>query len=141
MDLYGRIIELSQQGYFCSQILMKLLLESLGEDNPELVKAMMGLCGGIGFSGGCCGCKTAGTCVISYLTGKGSDDEPAHPEHKPAMKEFTEWFKERMLSEFPSENCCDVIHFDPAKRIEMCPPIIADTFVKCMEILEEKGLV
>ena len=86
MDLYERIIELSQQGYYCSQILMKLLLETLGEDNPELVKAMMGLCGGVGFSGGCCGCMTAGTCMISYLTGKGSDDEPESADHKPMMK-------------------------------------------------------
>ena len=141
MDLYERILELSQQGYYCSQILMKLLLETLGEDNPELVKAMMGLCGGVGFSGGCCGCMTAGTCMISYLTGKGSDNEPESADHKPMMKEFTEWFKARMVPEFGSTNCCDVIHFDPAKRIEMCPPIIADTYEKCVELLEKKDLL
>ena len=141
MDLYERIFEMSRQGYYCSQILMKLMLETCGEENPALVKALMGLCGGVGFSGGCCGCMTAGTCMISYLTGKGSDQEPEASEHRQALKEFTEWFKERMVPEFGSTNCCDVIGFDPKKRIEMCPPIIADTYEKCIEILEETGLL
>ena len=114
---------------------------AVAQDNPELVKALMGLCGGVGFSGGCCGCMTAGTCMISYLTGKGSDAEQESADHKPMMKEFTEWFKERMVPEFGSINCCDVIHFDPAKRIEMCPPIIADTYEKCVELLQEKDLL
>ena len=55
MDLFDRVMELSRYGYFCGQILAKLLLETIGEENPGLVKAMGGLNGGVGFSGGCCG--------------------------------------------------------------------------------------
>ena len=30
---------------------------------------------------------------------------------------------------------------DPAKRVELCPQIIASTYEKCMEILSERGLI
>ena len=58
MDLTERIFELAQSGYFCGQILAKLLLETIGEENIGLVKAMGGLNGGAGFSSGLCGCMT-----------------------------------------------------------------------------------
>ena len=35
MDLTQRILELSQYGYFCSQILAILLLETIGEENSQ----------------------------------------------------------------------------------------------------------
>ena len=73
MDLFERVMELSRYGYFCSQILAILMLETVGEENPGLVKALGGLNGGVGFSQGCCGCMTGGACVISYFTGKGED--------------------------------------------------------------------
>ena len=31
MDLFDRVMELSRYGYFCGQILAKLLLETIGE--------------------------------------------------------------------------------------------------------------
>lgn len=60
MDLFDRVLALSRYGYFCSQILAILALETVGEDDPGLVKAMGGLNGGVGFSGGCCGCLSGG---------------------------------------------------------------------------------
>ena len=80
MDLFERVMELSRYGYFCGQILAILMLETLGEDDPLLVKAMGGLNGGVGFSQGCCGCMTGGACLISSFTGKGEEtgyDDPA----------------------------------------------------------------
>ena len=51
MDLYERIMELGSMGYHCSQIIMIMTLETIGEENPQLVKAMGGLGGGIGYCG------------------------------------------------------------------------------------------
>ena len=45
MDLYERIIELSSMGYHCSQMVMIMTLEAIGEENPQLVKALGGLGG------------------------------------------------------------------------------------------------
>lgn len=141
MDIIDRIMELSRCGYFCSQILAILLLETLGKENKDFVKAMQGLNGGVGFSGGCCGCMTGGACIISYLTGKGEDTEYEHEEHKSSLGEFTQWFTDEMMVQFGGTDCRDITKGNPARRVEVCPQIIADTFMKCMEILSEKGLV
>ena len=46
MDLFDRVLELSRYGYFCGQILAILMLDTIGEEDPGLVKAMGGLNGG-----------------------------------------------------------------------------------------------
>lgn len=141
MDLMERIIDLSQQGYLCSQVLGKLLLETVGTENTKLVQALGGLCGGVGYTQGCCGCMTAGCCVISYFTGKAEDSEPMSPEHRQALTEFTDWFKNELMAEYGGTDCTNVLHGDLGKRLEFCPPLIAETYIKCMEILQEHGLI
>ena len=78
---------------------------------------MGGLNGGVGFSGGCCGCMTGGACIISYFTGKAGLTEREHPEHKSAMGEFTEWFRDEMVLRFGSTDCEDITCGNPAKRV------------------------
>ena len=141
MDLMEKILELSNCGYFCSQILAILLLETVGAENPELVRAMGGLNGGVGYSQGCCGCMTGGCCLISYFTGKGEDTGYESPEHKSALGEFTEWFKEEMMVRSGGIDCLDITNGNPARRLEECPEIIAATYEKCMEILSERELL
>ena len=141
MDLMDRIMELSQYGYFCSQILAILMLETVGEENPQLVQAMAGLNGGIGFSGDVCGCMAGGCCILSYFTGKPDDSSYDSPHHKPALGEFTQWFTDEMELEYQSIDCHGITKGNPAKRVQYCPQIIAQTFEKCMEILEERGLL
>ena len=141
MDLFDRIMELSRYGYFYSQILAILMLDTIGEENPGLVKAMGGLNGGVGYSQGCCGCMTGGVCLISYFTGKGEDTGYDDPQHKPALSEFTKWFEEEMTAEYGGIDCRDITKGNPAKRVEYCPAIIAATFEKCMEILQERELL
>ena len=36
MDLYERIMELGSMGYHCSQMIMIMTLEAIGEENPQL---------------------------------------------------------------------------------------------------------
>ena len=141
MDLMDRIMELSRYGYFCSQILAILMLEAVGEENPKLVQAMAGLNGGIGFSGDVCGCMAGGCCILSYFTGKPDADNYDSPHHKPAQGEFVRWFTDEMELEYQAIDCQDITKGNPAKRVQYCPEIIARTFEKCMEILEERGLV
>ncbi len=56
-------------GYHCSQMIMIMTLETIGEENPQLVKALGGLGGGIGYCGDTCGCLTGGACAIGYFLG------------------------------------------------------------------------
>ena len=141
MDLMDRIMELSGYGYCCSQVLARLLLETMGEENEGFVKAMAGLNAGVGFSGGCCGCMTAGVCILSYVTGKGACDESEHPEHKSALGEFIQWFTYEMTAEYGGCDCRDIVKGNPANRLRFCPQIMADTYAKCLELLTERELI
>ncbi len=141
MDLFDRVMELSRYGYFCSQIMAILLLEMTGEENPGLVKAMGGLDGGVGYSQNCCGCMTGGSCLISYFTGKGEEVGFESPDHKSALGEFTKWFEEEMTADYGGIDCRDITGGNPAKQVEICPQIITASYEKCVEILEERGLI
>ena len=84
---------------------------------------------------------TGGACMLSYFTGKSGDLEVESAEHKPALGEFTRWFQDEMTADYGGINCEDIIGTNPAKRVEYCPQIIAASYSKIMEILEEKGLM
>ena len=141
MELEERIMELSRYGYACGQILAKLLLDTTGDENAQLLRCMQGLNGGIGSSGDVCGCMAAGCCLLANFTGKTGDTGYDSPHHKSAMSEFSEWFKEEMMLEYGSIDCRDIVGTSPAKKVQNCPRIIAGVYEKCMEILEDKGLI
>ena len=46
-----------------------------------------------------------------------------------------------MTDAFGGIECRDITKGNPARRVQYCPQIIADTFQKCMEILENRGLL
>ncbi len=141
MDLEERILELSRYGYACGQILGILLLDTLGEENPQLIRCLQGLNGGVGGYGGLCGCMAAGCCMISNFTGKPDDASFESPHHKAALGEFTAWFEGEMEAEYGALDCRDIVGTDPAKKVRYCPQIIAATYEKCMEILESRDLL
>ena len=136
MDLMERMLELSQQGYYCAQILLILALESEGKEVPELVRAMAGLNGGIGNSGGICGCLTGGACFLSYFTAKGEEDEIPHPQCDAVIQEFISWFKD-YTAEYGGWDCNEILEGDSRNKIQRCPIIMEAALEKCMELLEE----
>ena len=69
MDPMETMLDLSRKGYYCALILMILALQSEGKENPDLVRTMGGLHGGLGNSGGICGCLTGLFSVL--LSGAG----------------------------------------------------------------------
>ena len=74
-DVFFKMVELSRQGFLCSQILLIIGLEAQGKENPDVVRAMSGLVGGLGFCGKTCGALTGGACLIGLYAGKGAADE------------------------------------------------------------------
>ena len=138
MDLMDRMLELSRQGYYCAQILLLLALESEGKENPDLIRAMGGLNGGLGNAGGICGCLTGGACFLSYYGGKGEADELPHPECEEMIREFADWFQEYTL-EYGGTDCRRILEIDSRNRIHRCPLILEATLEKCMSLLEEHG--
>jgi C_GCAxxG_C_C family probable redox protein len=134
---YLEIMHLNKQGYCCSQIMTIILLRSLNKTNEDLVRAMAGLCNGVGGSGGICGCLSGGTCLISLCTAKGCGTE-ASDERLPLMLyELTGWFRERTAAAFGDVRCDDILTVSPDKRA--CIPLIAETYRKVVSILEARG--
>ena len=87
------------------------------------------------------GAALISACLISYFTGKGSDFEAESPEHKGALAEFSQWFQDEITADYGGINCEDIIGTNAAKRVEYCPQIIAATYEKCVEILQNRGLL
>ena len=94
-SLVDEIMPLVSQDYCCSQVLMLLLMRKFGHENPELVRAMHGLCYGIGGSEGPCGLLTGGACMLGYIAGRGKSHESAHPSFVPLATDYQQWFAER----------------------------------------------
>ncbi len=134
-DDFIRMLELSQQGFYCSQIMIIMALEAQGKSNPDLVRAMSGLLGGVGFCGKICGTLTGGACLIGLYAGKGKPDEEADSRLYLMMSELVEWFEKEYQSRYGGTNCSDILQDDPRNRLSRCPEILLATVQKVKEIL------
>lgn len=140
MDVLDRLLELSREGYYCAQIMLELALESEGKENSDLIRAMGGLTGGVGNSGGVCGALTGGACFISYFAGKGESDEIAHSGLDAMINELQAWFSE-YTAEYGGCMCRNILAGDERNKVQRCPVVVRDTLEKCMEILAENGVI
>jgi hypothetical protein len=129
-DTAREIIRLSQEGYCCSQVILQLGLDSQGDDNPQLVDAVKGLCGGL-YSGLICGTLTGAACLLSMF-----DKDKAKAIMIPAL---VEWFQATYTPLYGGITCECIACGDPATRLERCPQILEDTYQKCRALLAEYG--
>ena len=137
-DMAFSLLELTQKGYFCSQILLILALRSQGRENPGLVRAMSGLARGTAGQQGVCGTLTGAACLLACYAGKGSDDEQESDLLPGMLEEIWEWFGERYSSTFGGINCGDILSDGADPRLR-CGAIVADAYQKCLEILIANG--
>ena len=133
-----RMMKLSYDGYYCSQILLLLALETQGKSNPDLIKAMGGLAHGSGFSGGICGTLTGAACLLGLYAGKGSDDDNEDERLKYMLRDLGEWFEDTIGSRYGGISC-EVIVGDHAEIRQRCGAIVAETYGKVMELLAASG--
>ncbi|HMK42877.1 MAG TPA: C-GCAxxG-C-C family protein [Dissulfurispiraceae bacterium] len=134
-DAFMRMMQLSQQGFHCSQIMMIMALEAQGKTNPDLVRSMSGLLGGIGFCGKTCGTLTAGACLIGLYAGKGAPEEEPDAKLYLMMSELVEWFEKGFGAQYGGINCADILQDDPRNRMSRCPQMVIATYEKVVEIL------
>ena len=139
-DYLAIIRELGGQRFCCSQIMIALGMELKGNENrqvaAELVRAMNGLCGGMGDSAKDCGALTGGACMIGLICGRGEANEDAHEQLRPMVHELVEWFED----EYGSVECSELAGTDLIKRREMCPGIVQATFENAVRIMLENGI-
>jgi C_GCAxxG_C_C family probable redox protein len=139
MDELLRMLELAGQGFHCSQILVILGLEAQEKYNPDLVRAMEGLAGGVGFSGDICGALTGGVCLLALYAGRGEPDEEQDQRLNPMINSLVEWFSEEYSQCFGGIHCMEIIGDNPANQLSRCPKIVSGTYDKVKSLLLENG--
>ncbi|MGE4506258.1 MAG: DVU_1555 family C-GCAxxG-C-C protein [Desulfovibrionaceae bacterium] len=122
-----RVLALAGKGYCCSQIMALEALGDMGRENPDLVRAMAGLCKGMGDCAGICGVFSGAACVLGLHTGKGEDMEQTDERLALMLNELAEWFAAR-CGEFGGTTCLAVCgneegRPDPAR----CGVLVAET--------------
>ena len=140
-DTFIRMLQLGQQGFNCSQIIILLGLELRGADNPNLVRAMGGLAYGCGCGRGSCGVLTGGCCLLALYAGKGSDEETPSDRLMLMLQELNDWFSQHAGCT-PKDMSCDAIvgEAGPEASRQRCGAILAETYGKVLEILDANGI-
>lgn len=136
-EMVNRMIQLAENKYNCSQIMMVLALEQEGRENPELVRAMSGLGDGCGFFQETCGIMTGAASILAWYAGKGADDEEESEKLLPMLEDFGDWFRQEIGARYAGTRCNeivgDLVGTPDGKQI--CGSIIFQTFGKVNEIL------
>jgi len=133
-----RIMQLAAQGFCCSQIMIKLALEDMGEENVPLVRAMAGLCEGSG-AGDLCGIAGGGACVLALYAGKGSVDEETLDRFPLLLSQFMDWFKESSTS-WGGIRCDEIVAFHGGRKPEVCGNIMLRARETLLGILTENNI-
>jgi C_GCAxxG_C_C family probable redox protein len=134
-----RMIQLAQQGYYCSQILLFMGLEAQGKSDADLIRAMAGLAGGLGFSGDICGVITGGACLLGLYAGKGAPEEEEDQRLNIMVNQLVEWFSEEYGRPYGGVSCEAILGDDPQNRTTRCPRLVMETYNKVKALLTENG--
>ena len=129
MDARTRIDDELSKGFCCSEIIMKLYLEEAGKDNPSLVKAMGGFCGGIdGLQ--TCGALASACCAIVDAS-----------EDRNATKMERLLFVEKFVEKNGGCICNEILGGDDSKRATICPTLVEETYYDLVDFLEDNSLL
>ena len=139
MDELDRMRELKQQGFFCSQILLILGMELQGKENPDLLRAMNALAGGIGFTGETCGALTGGACLLGLYAGKGTPEQEEDPRLLFMSEDLVRWFKDEFGQKYGGIRCEEILSEGGKDMGSRCPAIVLGTFQKVKNLLVENG--
>ncbi len=137
MDELVRMLELAGQGFHCSQILLFLGLDAQGKQNSDLIRAMAGLAGGVGFCGDICGALTGGVCLLALFAGRGTPDEEEDPRLNVMINELVEWFTQEFSECYGGIHCREILADDPRNQTSRCPQLVTRTYEKVKALLLE----
>jgi len=129
-DDIRRLHQLLKEGRCCASALVSMALERRCEDNPRLVEAVSGLCGGVQ-DGLLCGALTGAACMLNV-----ADPGRANQEMVP---ELARWFRAEMGAAYGGSDCAAIVGPDPAAKAARCPAVVEATYRQAKEILRSYG--
>jgi len=136
-----RMLELSNQGLACAQIMMQLALDADGQENADLIRSLGALNNGVGNCGLVCGSLTGAACVISFFAGQGAAEEMADPASDAMIQELFAWFKNTVGETYGGITCPEILQGKEANKLDRCPKIVAASMDKTIDILQEQQLL
>jgi C_GCAxxG_C_C family probable redox protein len=139
MDDIEQIITLRKQGFYCSQMILLQGLEQMGKSNPDLIRAMHGLAGGLGFSGELCGALTGGASLLGLYAGKGAPEQHEDPRLDFMIVDLVKWFKAEYGEQFGGVRCAEILAGNSQNQMIRCPLLVTGVFQKVNELLIENG--
>jgi hypothetical protein len=139
MDDLEIMQELKSQGFVCSQIILKMGLDLQGKENPDLLRSVQGLAGGLGYTGDICGALTAGVCLLGLYAGKGSAGDADEPKLLFMIEDLVKWFDQELAQPNGGNHCANLVNDQANRMAVLCPQIISSTYQKVKELLVENG--
>lgn len=112
-------------------------LDNQGKSNPDLVRSVTGLAGGLGFSGDTCGALTGGACLLGLYAGRGTAGEEEDPRLNLMIVELVEWFTGQFGEVFGGIRCEAILGDDPRNKTARCPSLVLGVYEKVKALLIE----
>jgi C_GCAxxG_C_C family probable redox protein len=136
---FEQLMALRGQGFYCSQMILLQGLEQTGKSNPDLIRAMHGLSGGLGFSGELCGALSGGASLLGLYAGKGTPDQLENPKLDFMIQDLVNWFKAEYGEQFGGIRCEEILAGDAQNKKTRCPLMVMGVAQKVNELLIENG--
>ena len=102
---------------------------------------MTGLAKGLGDCGKICGGLTGAVCLLGLYAGRGELSEEENPRLDVMIQDVVAWFEEKFGTNFGGIDCQSILNDDPWNRMLRCPSLVAETYFKVKELLEDNGFI
>lgn len=134
-DLLQDIMDLFQEGYYCAQILAILVFEDQGIESEEVIQAMSGMTGGMGFAGEACGILTGGAAVLGRLYGP-TEDAMGNPRLQALVSEYVDFFRKEIADPYGGPSCAQILADEPENQWLRCGKLLAKAYEGLSNIIE-----
>ncbi len=126
------ILKLKSEGLCCSQIMVRLVLDIMDRENPDLIGFARGLCLGHGSDTGACGILTAGIGILALYLCHDND----------SFLQARTTFNADFTAMAGGCQACKEISgpFYPKMNPDTCGQLLGQAHDRLMEILVEKGI-
>jgi len=136
-----RVMQLRSQGWCCAQIVILLLLEDLGREGPDLVRAARSLCFGLGDLAGPCGALTGGALALGLAAGGPAGDPKVDDRLRPLLAELGAWFRRTMEARHGGTSCRAIVGPGAeAPNPPHCGPAIMETYETILRLLSDHDI-
>jgi C_GCAxxG_C_C family probable redox protein len=120
--------------------MMLRALEIQGKENPDVVRAMTGFAGGLGWTGDLCGVLTGAVAVLGLYAGKGSSADQDDVRLMFMVEDLLKWFKEGFGEKYGGIHCQEILGLNTGKiDMDRCIAMITETMQYVKELLVENG--